>query len=143
MVIKLTPSQIPKLWEAIKYAVVHVNNLSDRDSPLYLCRLLHALLSSKAQCFVRINEDRELLAICITKIIGDEITGEKSIFMECLYSFESASIDTWRQDKEIIMKFAKKEKCSKITAYSSNPRLFDIVEKLGFSERYRCFIMEV
>lgn len=143
MVIKLTPDQVPRLWEAIKYAVIHVNNISDKDCSLYLQRLLHALLSSKAQCFVRMSEDRELLAICITKIIGDEITGEKSIFISCLYSFESSSMDTWRKDKEIIIKFAKKEGCSKVTTYSSNPGIFNLAEKLGLSERYRCFIMEV
>ena len=57
MVIELLPDQVPRLWDAIKYGVVHTGNISEKDRPAYLCCLLHALLSSKANCFVWLNDD--------------------------------------------------------------------------------------
>ena len=143
MFIKLTPEQIPRLWDAIKFAVSHLDDVNEKDRPLYLNRLLHALLSSKAWCIVRINKDRELLSIGILRILDNDITGESSIFIECLYSFARTSINVWEEVMELIIKYAKKEKCNKVAAYSSNPRIFDIVKELGFNERYRYFEMEI
>lgn len=143
MVIRLTPTQVPQHWDVIKYAAVHAERIREKDRPMYLTRLLHALLSGTAQCFFRINEDRELLAVEITRIMVDEITGEKSLFLNCLFSFKAVSEEQWKSDMEVIKDFAKVEDCKKITTYSTHPRVFEIVDSLGFEERYRCFVMEV
>ena len=143
MFIRLTPDQIPRLWDAIKFAVSHLDDISEKDQPLYLNRLLHALLSDKAWCIVRMSEDRELLGIGILRILDNDITGESSIFIECIYSFTRTPIDLWKEVLGLTIKYAKKEKCSKVTAYSSNPRVFKIAKELGFSERYRYFEMEI
>jgi len=143
MFIKLTPDQIPRLWETIKYAISRIDDIGKEDQALYLNRLLHALLSSKAWCIVRMNEDKKLLAISILRLIDDDVTGEKAIFIECLYSFAHIPMDTWKEVLDLTIKFAKKEKCSRITAYSSNPKVFKIAEALGFDERYRYFVVEV
>lgn len=143
MFIKLTPDQIPRLWDAIKFAVSQIDDISKKNQALYLNRLLHALLSGKAWCIVRISEDRELLGIGILRIIDDDITGESAIFIECIYSFARTPINIWEEVLALTIKYAKKEKCSKITAYSSNPRVFKIAKELGFDERYRYFEMEI
>ena len=67
MVIELLPDQVPRLWDAIKYGVVHTGNISEKDRPAYLCCLLHALLSSKATCFVWLDDGRNLIAVCIVR----------------------------------------------------------------------------
>jgi hypothetical protein len=143
MFIKLTPDQIPRLWDAIKFAVSQIDDISKKNQALYLNRLLHALLSGKAWCIVRMSEDRELLGIGILRIIDDDITGESAIFIECIYSFARTSIDIWKEVLDLTIKYAEREKCSKITAYSSNPRVFKIAKELGFDERYRYFEMEI
>ena len=143
MFIRLTPEQIPRLWEAIKFAVLQIDDINKGDQALYLNRLLHALLSGKAWCIVRMDEDRKLLGIGILRIIDDDITGESAIFIECIYSFARTPIDIWKEVLDLTIKYAKKEKCNKITTYSANPRVFDIAKELGFDERYRYFEMEV
>jgi len=143
MFIRLTPEQIPRLWDAIKFAVLQIDDISKGDQALYLNRLLHALLSSKAWCIVRMDKDRKLLGISILRILDNDITGERTVFIECLYSFAHAHIDIWKEVLDLTIKYAKKEKCSKITAYSSNPRIFELAGELGFSERYRYLEMEI
>ena len=143
MFIRLTPDQVPRLWDAIKFAVLQIDDISKKNQALYLNRLLHALLSGKAWCIVRISEDRELLGIGILRILDDDITGESAIFIECIYSFARTPINIWKEVLALTIKYAKKEKCSKITTYSSNPRVFKIAKELGFDERYRYFEMEI
>jgi len=143
VVIKLLPDQVPQLWEAIKFASLKADTIEEKDRQLYLNRLLQSLLSSKAQCFVRLDNERQLMALTITRIMNDEVTGEKSLFINCLYSFKRVLDEQWKEEFEILKRFAEKQGCVKITTYSSNKRVFEIVSLLGFTERYRCFIMEV
>ena len=142
MVIELLPDQIPRLWEAIKYGVVHTGNISEKDRPAYLCCLLHALLSSKAHCFIWLNDERDLIAICITRVLHDEITGGKSIVIESIYSFERSTLNIWRAGLKLIIKLAKRKDCTKVIALALDPRVCDIAKKLGLIERYRSFEME-
>jgi hypothetical protein len=141
--IKLLPSQIPQLWDAIKYAAVHVNAIPEKDIPLYLNRLLASLLNDKAQCFVRMSNERELQAIAVTRFIKDEVTGDKSLFWECIYSFQLVQNGQWQTDWELISKFAKDNGCKKVIIYTNNHRIIDIVSAQGLSERFRCFMAEV
>jgi len=143
MYIKVTPAQIPKMWENIKFAVSKTSGINEKDLPLYLNRLLHALLSSKAQCIVRLDNDRNLLAIGITRIILDAITGDDILFIESFYSFSRTPVETWKELMVLTKKFAKKEKCTKMTTYSSNPKIYEVVKGVGFTEYYRYFSMEV
>ena len=143
MIIELLPDQVPKLWDAIKYGVVHTGNINEKDRPPYLCCLLHALLSSKANCFVWLDNERNLIAICIVRTMCDNITGKKSLIIESLYSFERSTLSIWREGLKLSIKLAKKRNCTKIIALAADPRVCTIAEKLGFNERYRSFEMEV
>ena len=118
MVVRLSPIQIPEYWDAIKFAATHADRVRKRDRELYLSRLLHALLSGTAQCFFRISDERKLLAVEITRITEDEVTGEKSLFLNCLYTFQSVPEDTWKSDMEYIKRFASEQGCKFITTYS-------------------------
>jgi hypothetical protein len=143
MFIRLPPDQIPRMWENIKFAISRTGDISEKDRPLYLNRLLHALLSDRAWCIVRMSEDRELLGMGILRLMASDITGENTIFIESVYSFAHIPMNLWKEVLEITTKYAKKENCSKITAYSSNPKIFEIAKELGFNERYRYFEMEI
>lgn len=141
--IKLTPMQIPKFWDIIKFATTKVDGVLETDRPLYLNKLLNALLNDKAQCFVRLDDNRKLMAIAVTRISFDEITGEKALFVNCLYSFESVNGNQWSTDIGLILQFAKNIGCKRLITYSNNHRVFDIVSMIGFKERFRCFNMEL
>lgn len=140
MFIRLLPSQVPRLWNQIKYAASNADRVNERDLPKYLTRLLHALMSEKAQCFIRLNEDRTLMAVVITRILIDDMTGDKSLLIQCLYSFQGVPDQEWKEDMDIVELFAQKTKCKKILSYSNNPRVYELTGQLNFEERYRCFV---
>ena len=143
MVIRAMPSQIPKLWDAIKFAAKAATQMEGKEFEAYLVKLLAALLSDSAQCFVRTDDAKQLLALMITRLIGDEVTGKRTLFIECLYSFQRVLDKEWDEDIVVVKEFAKTNKCNYISTYSQIPRVYEIVEKLGFKERFRCFYMEV
>jgi len=82
-------SQVPAFWETIKFGCKNADVVQPKNYQVYFNELLHALLSDKAQCFVRLNEERKLLAILVTRIVGHKVTGEKSLCLQSGYSFEA------------------------------------------------------
>lgn len=143
MTIKLLPDQVPKLWNAIKFAAATVDRVKEKNLPNYLNKLLAALLSDKAQCFIRMDENRHLLAIALTKISIDDISGDKVLTITCVYSFQKSAATDWNEDRELLRSFAIKSGCKRIVTHSSNPRIFDLALSNGFSEQYRCYTLEV
>lgn len=136
--IKVLPNQIPQLWDAIKYAVCSTNQLASGNK-VYMNTLLQDLLSDKAQCFIRTEEDNILAMIVITEISADSMTGDRTLVVKSLFSFKPVDDAVWISDMNQLIKAASNLECKKIIAHSSNPRVFDICQMLGFSERSRCF----
>jgi hypothetical protein len=143
MAIRLLPIQIPQLWDAIKFASVNVDRIPEKDQPLYLRNLLIALLNDKAQCFIHQNGNRQLVAIAITRINQDIVTGEKALLVSCLYSFGGISLDEWTKHMELVKQFARNSGCKKISFYSNNERVYEMVRFMNFVERFRCFTFDL
>ena len=143
MILKLLSIQVPQFWEVIKFAVTQADEVDQQDLQPYLDELLHALLSDKAQCFVRLDEKRTLTALLITKIMGNKRTGGKCLYLQCLYSFQLVDDSVWRKDMIFIRQFADKEKCSYISFDSRNKKIQEMGEMLGFKEVNRKFSMKL
>jgi len=143
MVIKLLPSQIPIFWEAIKFAVVSVDEVIEKDREAYLNLLLHSLLNSKSQCFVRLNEERRLSALFITRFSINKVTGEKNLSIRILYSWKRSQDEEWKDTFAVIKKFAEHEGCTDITFRSKNPRIWHLGEIMGFKESSRAFTLRM
>lgn len=141
--IRLTPDQVPRFWEAIKFSCVKADNIRKEDLPKYLNQLLHSLLSSKAQCFIRLSDNRQLQALMVTKIMADDVTGEKVLFVACLYSYEPVSGEMWKIDFEKVRQFALQQDCQGITTWTNNPRVWELCISLGFVERSRSFVADL
>ncbi len=136
----IEPSQIPKFWNAIKFAALSVDPLEEPAKGIYLNKLLSMLLSGNAQCFVRVEND-QLLAIILTSFKGDETTGNKIFSIGCIYSFQSVDLSRWISDLEQAKIFAKQNNCTKIVIGSKISRAQDLIVKSGFSEEYRLYSM--
>lgn len=139
----INPDQVPLLWNSIKYAAVNAQFVEEEFRERFLNNLLYQLLSSKAQCFVRIDEDRKVQAIALTKVQFDETRDERSLFVTCLYSFVKVDDDTWKNDIEILKKYAKKLGCKFITAWATSDKISDLISMMGMRERFKSFVMEV
>lgn len=143
MILKLLSIQIPKVWEVLKFAATQADEVDQQELQPYLNELLHALLSDKAQCFVRLDEKRTLLALMITRIKGNNRTGEKCLYLQCLYSFQFVDDSIWEKDMIFIRQFADKEKCSYISFDSRNKKIQEMGKMHGFKEVSRSFSIKI
>ena len=137
MIIKVLPNKIPKIWDLIKLAVTKSNGLVDNAEET-LNDLLHSLLSSKSQCFIRHNEHQEKInAVVITKIMANNQTGEKYLLLQTYYAFEAGSDSDWAENMQTAIDFAKKEECSYILCITRNEKIINLAAKYGLKEKHR------
>ena len=143
MIIKLTSAQIPEYWELIKYAYAK-GDLIPRDCmPNAFNSILHSLLSDKSQCFLRISDDRQIIALMITRIILTTYTKDKILFIQCIFSFRKVADSEWQIDWKFVQNFAKKENCKYIEAESANTQIYSMLSQLGVKEFYRVFRLQI
>jgi len=143
MAIMLVPDEIPKYWEAIKFAAVNFDLVEEQYRAKYLNRLLYLLLAGKAQCFVRLSAERKLQMIGITKILTDEIRDERTLFAVGLYSFEKVPDEVWKEDVEALKGYAKMNDCKTVTTWSINKKAVYLLELVGFKRRFKAMVLDL
>ena len=143
MFLRILASQIPDHWELIKYCLVEVYGIDAHDRQKEAIAMLHALLSSKAQCFVRLNDNREITLLLVTRLTTNRLTGEIAFWIDCAYSFQKSDIDTWRRDWEILRRFALDAGCSWGYFQSSNKRVWELAKIAGCHEKHRTYAIKI
>jgi len=143
LIIKLLDTQIPKYSEVIKFAATSADEVDQEDLQPYLLKLIHALLNNKAQCWMRLDDSREIIAVLITRIIENKITAAKSLYLQCVYSYREIPLNIWREDFNMLIQFAKKENCKRITFESRHQRIWEITTSFGCREIHRSFAYDV
>ena len=143
MIIKLTPPKVVTYWELIKYANINGDLVSDDHRQQVLNETLHALLNETAQCFIRLDDNRQVIAVLLTRIQVDKVSGDKLLYIQCIFSFRSVSDNQWEEDWQYLKTFAKSNSCEYIEAESSNVQIFKIMQQLSARELYRTFRYEL
>lgn len=145
LVLRLLPGQIANInvWETIKFAVIKTSEIKDDDISEYLNELLNALLNEKAQCWIRLDDDRTLDSIAITRLLVNKLSNKKELHIQALYSFKIGREDIWRKALILFLEYAKKENCICISCDSKNEKIWELASGLGFKEEYRHFSYEV
>jgi len=142
MLIKLLPDQIPLVWDTIKFVIITVENVEEKYRQKYLNKVLMNLLDGDAQCFVRLNETRNIIGILITRFQVNKYTEEKYLYLQCVYSFKVVPDSVWKEDFKIVKKLAKKERCSYVSFVSDTPRIWELMKMIGFKEEHRVFKLQ-
>ena len=143
MLVRLLPNQIPLVWEAIKYTIVQVELVQEKDYQNVFNYVIKSLLSDKAQCWVRLNDERRIVCLMLTEIQANKMTGAKTLVPRVLYSWRPTGNDEWMRDIEELKIFARKVECSEIVVESASPRMWDIYTLGGFKEKTRKYTFEV
>lgn len=138
-VIRLLPNQIPQYWELIKFACAKADKVDEEYYLDYFNELLYSLLSGKAQCFVAINETREIIGLLVTRILLDRITGDNYLFLQSLYGWEKMNQDIWEEAYMLVIEFAQNSKCKHLICQTGNPKVWENVEKIGFIDYERVY----
>lgn len=139
MIVKILPVQIPVFWDSIKFCAVTADEVDKAYQATYLNELLQALLSDKAQCFVRLDDKRILVALMITRITTSKITNEKSLFIQVLYSIKNVASNEWQTDYSFLTNFATVQKCRSITFDTRHKEVMELGRLVGFEEVQRSF----
>lgn len=142
MAIRLKGKDIVDLWETIKFACDQADDIGDNKQD-YFNGLLCDLLCKKAQYFVRIDSERKLETIIITRIMIDNVRNEKVLLVQCLYSWTVKNMSKWKEDIDFIRSFAVREKCSYIRAVTRSSRSEELAKSLGMDEITRIYGVRV
>jgi len=143
MHIRVLPPQIPTVWEAVKYAVVQLDEVPPEQLNDYLLWMLQQLLSEKAQCWVTLNEDRVLLNVSLTRIVENPFTKNPELHLQCLYAFQGLTEHTITEALTLYRQFAKKAGCVTVTGSSRHPRACALLEQYGFQPGYKTYTLAV
>ena len=143
MHIKVPPSQIPLVWETVKYAIAQLGEVPDAQLPAYYVWLLQELLSEHAQCWVTLNEDRVLLNVSITRIVEQTWTKERELHIHCMYAFQGITDTTATALLALYVDCARSMGCTRVVAASRHPRAFAVMEQQGLTPYYRTYVKDV
>ena len=129
---RLIPEQIPMFWEIIKFAENKVNGTDEKT----FNNLLYKLLNSKTQCFVRLNEGRQLMCLFLTEVYTNPDTQEKGIAVNLVYGFRAISRKQWDENGDYIVKFGEANGCTKFYGMvkAGNEMMMRIAKAYGFKE---------
>lgn len=141
MVIKIPITQIPQLWELIKFVGVKTDNINEAEMQGYCNKLLLKLLTNQLHVIVRLDENKLINAMMIIEFTVSELNKKKTVHLRNFYSWKSASVEEWQSAYPILDVFAKEEKCDFIEALSYNPRVWELAEAVGFKEVGRQYIL--
>jgi hypothetical protein len=143
MLIKLLPDQIPQFWEAIKYAAVKAEGVEEENIPYYVNNLLYMLLSNKATCLVKLNNERKFIGLTIVQVVNDEARNGLTMFQRVVYAYESSSLDDWKDTIKEFKKFAISLGCKYWSGWASNEQMAKICELAGGKRQATQYVIKL
>ena len=143
MFIRLLSRDIPRYWELIKQAMKQVDEVDAKQFPAYARELLVALMSDRAQAWLRVDENRQITLVCLTRILHNTQFDEKYLYVQAVYSWKREPDSIWQRDLDILKDFARREGCAYAGHVSRNPRIWEVVQNIGFREVTRTFAIRL
>jgi len=131
MVWMLTEEEVVQHWDLIKWGAYQVNKPPDPGK--YFIGLLKEIYDGKSQVWFMANGERTIKALGITKITAN-IAGIKELLLDTLYGYGKLTPLEMQAGFDALMKFAKSQKISTITAYTSQPGVGALAQRAGMKK---------
>jgi hypothetical protein len=128
MIWMLTEEEVAKHWDLIKWAAYQVNKPLEPEK--YFVGLLKEIYIGKAQVWFFADDQRNIKAIGISKIVAD-ISGTKSILFDTAYGFSPLTPEERLEAYQVGQKFAQNMGITSIIAYVSHPKVAEITKAAG------------
>jgi hypothetical protein len=103
--------------------------------------LIQAVAVGKLQCW-GIFKGKDIIAFATT-LITVELWGERNLLIYSLTGFDNVPLAIWHKMLASVVDIAKKEKLSKIVAYSDNARVWQIITSYGGKDIIHFLELEV
>lgn len=139
MLTKLLPDQIAKFWPVIKFAIEESLPPIVGEHPEKMNRILASTLSNRTDVWTayhRNGDGTKLEGLVLTKILYDEASATKNLLIYCIYGYTDIRKETWPQAFQALAKYAKRQGCSFITAYTDLPHIVSMASSLGAETKY-------
>ena len=140
MLIKLTTDQIAELWDIIKYAIENSLPPIAGEGPDKINNIFESLLVGTHQCWMSYTMEEEevkkLQSIVVTTVTHDSASDTKNLLIYTMFGYRFISDKEWADGFKVLAKYAKSEKCQRIVAYSSEPRVIKMAELVGGESKY-------
>lgn len=143
MIVKLIPEQIVKLWDSIRLGIISAIAPIVDPTPDNMQNILCQLLKQDMQCWCIFDEDENIYGYIVTSISIDINTDFRTLIVYSMYFYNMSTEVMWQESYKAIEKFAEVNKCTRITAYSANPRAIELAESYGFNKNYTYLVKDI
>ena len=134
MINAMLPEQISAFWDVIKYGIEQSHPPTTGDHPDKMNRILSALLIGMLMCWAgyeRGEKANRFEGIMVTDIVYDGGSDTRSLLIYSVFGYDSISAKTWQEGLQVLVKYARSKKCSKIIAYTKIPHMVKVTNQLG------------
>lgn len=148
MLLKLFAEQVVDKWDDIFPAINAALPSLEEDSKEYNSRedvLMRSFLKGNLVCWLMVSgEDKEkIIGVLTTSIIIDPGTEMKSLFIYSIFAYQFLSIKSWVTVLEPLMKYARREGCVNILAFSDVEKIINIMNEVGADTSQKVLRLEV
>ena len=145
MLLKMLPDQVSNYWPHIRESIEQALPPVVNESPNKMGNILEQLLTGEMQCWVafRREDANEVVGFLVTTVTSDACSKTKNLLIYSLCGLKLSRGSDWTEGLEALKKFAKLMQCSRIVAYSDNPLVLKVVEKLGGDTKYKFITFEL
>lgn len=141
------PEQIASNWDFLKRQVVDGGPLESQKGENRYNNILNSLLLGDMQCWVETELDGKgfhIQAVVLTQVLTNDCAGVKNLIIYSLIGIEDLfNAEKWRNALLTLAQFARKHSCQHIVAYSDNPRVIKMAEKLKANASQRLLVFSL
>lgn len=143
--IRLSPDQIMRFWPDIAQCIDSALPVHLQGDSAAMLEIQSHLLTEVLQCWVAAGDHHgsRIYGIMTTRIAVDEVAGTKNLLIYSVAVIDEHPPSMWNEAKRIISIFAKARGCQGILAYSDNPQMIAVAEKIGFNSATRLLYLEL
>lgn len=140
---KLSTEQVHKDWDAISEAIeLSLPPTAASKGELRMHNVYKAIMQGIAECWILVKDDETWL-LGVLYAAKDGLTEDMNLHIFALYGYRSISTNLWTIIFSKIKEKAAKLGYRKVIGYSSNKRVLQIAEVLGFDTSFKFMSLEV
>lgn len=142
----MSPKDVSMYWNAVVSAVVSglPKRMVDADTPT---NIMAAIMSGGLDCWALLDVEQgrppKFVGAGTTAIAEDKWLKRRSLVIYSLHSARYVTAEAWKSALEPVVEHAKENGCSRVIAYTDNPRAIQLANLLGFTTGIQAIEMEV
>lgn len=137
--VRLLPDQIMRYWDQISECISDAMPSFAHKDKAAMLQVQQRLLLQTLDCWIamRDTESDIIYGVMTTQLVFDGPTRTRNLLIYSVSTISDHPSDMWQLAAEKLSKYATTKNCKHIIAYSNDPRMLHIAEKLGADTSFR------